>query len=522
VNGAESLVRTLVAGGIDVCFANPGTSEMHFVAALDRVAGMRCILGLFEGVVTGAADGYGRMADKPAATLLHLGGGFSNGMSHLHNAGKSNTPIVNIVGDQATYHRRHDPDLGSSMDIEGVSRAVSHWVRTSRSPSALAQDGADAITAALTPPGSIATLIMPADVSWGESDSVKPAFAESAPRRSSAAREAIRATANIIRSREPAVLMLSGLGTRSKALSIAAAIAAATGIRVMVPPLNARIERGAGRASVERLPYPIDQALAALKGVRHVILAGARAPVANFAYPGKPSMLTEAACRIHVLAKPEENIAEALEWLADELGVAVTHPNATPDPTRSAPRDPPTGALTSQSIGAALAACLPDNAVVIDESLTSGRTFYAAMADAAPHDWLQNIGGATGMAMPIGVGAAIACPDRRVVCLEGDGCGMYMPQALWTQARERLKVTTVVFANRSYAILRQELTNVGAANPGPTALDMLDIGNPDIRWTGLANSLGVPAERATSSEELTAQLHRALREAGPYLIEVAL
>ena len=170
MNGAESLVRTLVAGGVDVCFSNPGTSEMHFVAALDRVEGMRCVLGLFEGVVTGAADGYFRMKGTPASTLLHLGPGLANGLANLHNAKKANSGIVNIVGQHATHHIGYNAPLTS--DIEGLARPMSAWVRTSPDAKSVSADGAAAIAAARSAPPQIATLILPADTAWNEADGI--------------------------------------------------------------------------------------------------------------------------------------------------------------------------------------------------------------------------------------------------------------------------------------------------------------------------------------------------------------
>jgi acetolactate synthase-1/2/3 large subunit len=513
MNGAESLVQTLVDGGVEVCFTNPGTSEMHFVAALDRVPGMRCILGLFEGVVTGAADGYARMADKPASTLLHLGPGLANGLANLHNASRARSPIVNIVGDHATYHRNYDAPLTS--DIEGAARPFSHWVKTSPDAASVAGDGAAAIAAARTPPGQIATLILPADTAWNEASG--PAKLPPIPRRAQIGDAALAEAVAALRSGAPTVLLMTGPVTRERGLRAAGRIAAATGVRLMVQTSNARIERGAGRVSVERLPYPIDLALAALKGVRHVILVCSKAPVGFFAYPGKPSVLTEEGCAIHTLARPEEDGVLALEALAAELGATregVIQPASLPGL--------PSGAITLDTLAASLAALLPENAIVADESVTSGRSFFSATRGARPHDWLQNMGGSIGLGLPMATGAAVACPDRKVVCLSGDGSAMYTLQSLWTQAREGLDVTTVIFANRSYAILKLELTNVGAQNPGRTALDMLDLGRPDLDWCALARGMGVPAARVDTIDAFNKEFAAGVAKPGPALIEVML
>jgi acetolactate synthase I/II/III large subunit len=515
MNGAESLARTLVAGGVNVCFTNPGTSEMHFVAALDKVEGIRCVLGLFEGVVTGAADGYWRMADKPAATLLHLGPGLGNGLANLHNARKASSGIVNIVGEHATYHIKHDAPLTS--DIEGIARPVSGWVRTSPSARAVAADGAAAIAAARTPPGQVATLILPADTAWNEADGVAAAVPPVAARVSVSA-DTIERCAVALRSGQPAMLMLTGLAVREQGLALAGRIATATGARLIAQGSNARIQRGAGRVPIERLPYPVDQALAVLKNVRHLIRVGAKAPVAFFAYPDKPSVLTPDGCQIHQLSTIAEDSIGALEALAEAVGAKKNG-----EVVQLAQRPAlPTGPLTPDTLAAALGALLPEGAIVADESVTSGRGFFKATAAAPPHDWMNNMGGSIGFGMPLATGAAVACPDRKVLCLEGDGSGMYTLQALWTQAREGLDVTTVVFANRTYAILRHELSGVGAGTPGRKAADMLDIGRPDLDWVALARGMGVPASRATTAEEFTKALGAGLAAPGPYLIEAVL
>ena len=514
MNGAESLVRTLVGGGVNVCFANPGTSEMHFVAALDRVDGMRCVLGLFEGVVTGAADGYYRMTDNPAATLLHLGPGLANGLANIHNANKAASGMVNIIGDHATYHRQYDAPLTS--DIEGLARPSSHWVKTSPNAMGIAQDGAAAIAAARQPPGQIASLILPADTAWN--DGSGPVAVPAPEKPGAPSREAVAEAAKALRSGEPCLILVTGRAVRADGLELAGKIAAKCGARIMAQGSNARTQRGRGRVSVERIPYVVDQALKVLAGLRHVILVGSKMPVAFFAYPDKPSLLSPPDAVGHVLACPDEDLIGALEALADEVGA-----RSTPAPVTNEPPPPPaTGAITPEALGASLAAMLPENAIVVDEAVTTGRGFFAPTGAAAPHDWLSNMGGSIGMGMPVATGAAVACPDRKVVCLEGDGSGMYTLQALWTQAREGLDVTTLLFSNRSYAILRGELANVGAGNPGRKALDMLDLGHPDLDWVGLARSMGVPGARVTTMEAFNDRFAEGIASPGPYLVEVVL
>jgi len=515
MNGAESLVRTLVVNGVNVCFTNPGTSEMHFVAALDKVDGMRCVLGLFEGVVTGAADGYYRMTGKPACTLLHLGPGLGNGLANLHNAKKAHSGIVNIVGEHATYHLRHDAPL--TADIEGIARPMSHWVKTAADARSLAPDCARAIHQAQRAPGHIATLIAPADTAWGEADGI--AETEPPAPRKQATGDAVRDAARALRSGEPAMLMLGGAALRGRALEHAGRIAAKTGCRLLSEYNNARAEGGAGRVRVDRLPYPIDMALATLKDTRQLVVAGARAPVSFFAYPGKPSLLISEGCSVTKLAGVEEDLEQALDALAAELGAS----NIPPVHVNELNRPPlPTGNVTPDGIAAVLAALLPENAIVADESVTTGRDFGAVMAGAPQHDWLNICGGSIGWALPIATGAAIAAPDRKVVALEGDGSGMYTVQALWTMARENLDITVVVLANRAYQILHSELRAMGAGTPGERARDMLTLDRPDLDWVALARGHGVEGSRATTLDELGEQLKRAFSRRGPYLIELVI
>ncbi|MBU2090116.1 MAG: acetolactate synthase large subunit, partial [Alphaproteobacteria bacterium] len=491
MNGAESLVRTLKAGGVDVCFTNPGTSEMHFVAALDRVDGVRCVLCLFEGVATGAADGYARMADKPASTLLHLGPGLGNGIANLHNAKKARSPMVNIVGEHATYHVQYDAPL--TADIEGTARPYSHWVKTSKTAQGIAADTAEAILAARTAPGQIATLIAPADTTWEEGAGIvqTPAI----PERAKVDESAIANAAKILKSGEKVVILLGDKAVRAAPLEAAARIAEKTGARILGETSNARMQRGAGRVALERVPYPVDQAVATLAGVQHLILIGSRDPVAFFAYPGKPSRIAPEGCLVHMLATPADDQPEALERLAEAVGATQKLVIAG----RERP-DLPKGALDPESIGAVIGALLPENVIVCDEGVTTGRKFFPLTHAAGPMDWLQLSGGAIGVGIPMATGAAVACPDRKVVSLQADGSGMYTVQGLWTQAREKLDVVTLIFSNRSYAILRGELANVGALNPGPKALDMLSLANPDINWVSLARGLGLEATRVETAE----------------------
>ncbi len=512
-NGAECLLKTLVACGVDVCFANPGTSEMHFVAALDRAPGMRPVLGLFEGAVTGMADGYGRMAERPAATLLHLGPGLANGLANLHNARRANTPIVNIVGDHATSHVQYDAPLAS--DIVGFARPVSGWVHSCPSALAIAADTARAVAAACEPPGQVATLILPADVAWNEAGGPAPALAPL--RQANVSDAAIEGAAQALRSGRRCAILMRGAALKEEGLTLAGRIRSATGAVLLSDTFAPRTQRGAGRVPVEPLPYFAEHIVNRLAEIDHLILVGAKPPVSFFAYPDKPSWCVPAATQIHLLSHPHEDGVAALSELAGRLAA----PSAA-DVAVFQPPDQPSGKFNQYTIGAVIARHLPEGAIISEEAATNAAGPAAATRTAAPHDYLMLTGGAIGQGVPVATGAAIARPASRVVCLQGDGGGMYTLQALWTQARENLDVTTIIFANRSYAILNVELGRVGAGGAGPNAFSMLDLHNPELDWVKLAEGMGVEASRATSISEFEAQFIDAIRQKGPRLIEAVL
>jgi acetolactate synthase-1/2/3 large subunit len=509
MNGAESLVHTLIACGIDTVFANPGTSEMHFVAALDRIPGINCVLCLDETVASGAADAFWRVNGRPAATLLHCGPGLGNALANLHNARRGRSGIVNIVGDQATYHRPLDAPL--TADTEGWARSLSGFLRTATSAQTVGRDAADAVAAART--GTIATLILPADTAWTEGGVVGTPRADVA--RPVPDDSTIAAVAEVLRSGEPTMLLLGGRTLNDATLRQATAIAAATGAKMLAEVFNAKMERGQGRPPIERIPYPIDAAIASLAGIKHLILVEAKAPVGFFAYPGKPGPLAPPDCTLHVLAAIDQNGAPAIAALAETLGAAPVDIPVTATP----PVD--TGAIAPEAVATSLAALLPADAVIVDEGISFGRGFSRFTHGAAPHLWMQVPGGAIGGGLPmaIGAGVALAGSGRRVVALQADGSAMYSIAALWTAARCKLDITFVIFANRKYAILLHEYAGVGA-NPGRTAMDMLDLGNPDLDFVKLAAGMGVAGAQAASMAALNTLLATSFEQKGPFLIEL--
>jgi acetolactate synthase-1/2/3 large subunit len=499
---------------VEVCFGNPGTSEMHFVATLDRVDGMRPVLCLFEGVVTGAADGYGRMAGKPAATLLHLGPGLGNGWANLHNARRAGSPIVNIVGDHARYHVQYDAPLTS--DVMALARTCSGWVHSSVNARSAAADGARAVQAARQTPGQIATLVLPADSAWDDADGAAPALPVTPP--AAVATETVEAVAQALRGGKRAAILIRGAGLLKEGLEAAGRVAEATGAKLICDTFVPRLQRGAGVVEVERIPYFAEQIVDFLAGYELLVLVGGQPPVSFFAYPSKPSWCTPEGCRIMYLAQPHEDQIGALTALADALDAP---PAATKRAARRLP-DAPSGALNQVSVAMSLARFMPEGAIFIDEAATNGLVPYGVTANAASHDYMGLTGGSIGWGMTVAVGAAVACPDRKVVCLHGDGGAMYTLQSLWTQARENLDIVTVIFANRSYAILNIELGRVGAGNGGPKALSMLDIGDPALDFVKLAEGMGVAASRATTAEAFNDQFADAVKVRGPRLIEVVL
>lgn len=512
-NGAQALMKTLVDAGIEVCFTNPGTSEMHFVAALDSEPKMRAVLALFEGVATGAADGYARMADKPAATLLHLGCGLGNGLANLHNARKGKVPVVNIVGDHATYHVQYDAQLQS--DIETVARNVSPgFVRTSKSTADLCRDAVDAITAARGLPGQVATLILPADVSWGDGAVPCTVPPQSIPPAADDA--AVDAVAAAIRSGKKVALLLGGRALREPSLLAAARIAAHSGVTLLAETFPTRIERGAGLPMVERIAYLAELAGVQLADVEHLILVDCKAPVSFFAYPGKKSYLVPDSCKVLTLATPEQNTLASLDKLAKALGATNATPVLQPAQRPGRPR----GRLTAEKVCKAVGHLLPENAIIVDESITSGLMLSAMTAGAPRHDVITLTGGAIGQGLPNAVGAAIACPDRPVLALIGDGTAMYTNQALWTMAREKLNVTSIIFNNASYSVLNIELERVGAESIGEKAKSQLDLNGPVLNFAQLAQGMGVHGVRVSTAEDLVIAMEYALQHPGPHLIEV--
>lgn len=512
MNGAETLVQTLLASGVKVCFANPGTSEMHFVAALDRHPELRCILCLFEGGVSGAADGYYRMKGEVAATLLHLAPGFGNAFANLHNARKAQSGVLNIMGDHADYHLRFEAPLKG--DTVGISQAVSHWTRVCSEAGKVASDAAEAVQAARGKGGQIATLILPANTAWEEATAHAVAAPAPALRRPSEAQ--VKAAAKALR-QPGAMLLLDGPALYTDLGLLAKRLTKAAGARLMQAFFASRFRRGAGTVKMERMAYRIEDNRKLLAGVSSLVLCGTARPAGFFAYPGLPSTPDDPDTRLIDLCSREMDIGWTLRALAAELGEAELSADDFVPLNRPAL---PEGDLTLAKIGEAIAALMPEDTVLVDEGITASAHLAPALRRGPGHDVLTITGGSIGFGLPCATGAAVACPDRKVVVLEGDGSGMYTLQSLWTMAREGLDVTTVVFANRGYQILREELAAMGVNEVGQNAARMFDVEGPALDWVALARGHGVQAVRVADTAGFNAAFAEAMGQRGPRLIEV--
>jgi acetolactate synthase I/II/III large subunit len=512
MNGAESLVRSFVQAGVDVCFANPGTSEMHLVQAIDAVPEMRAVLALFEGVCTGAADGYGRMKGTPATTLLHLGPGLGNGIANLHNARRAGTPLINLIGNHTLDHVAYDAPLTS--DIDTLAKNVSSWIKSDSTSSTLAEDGMLALQAASTAkPGSegqISTMIIPADACWGEAGDLSSSLAS--PKKPSVDDAVIKQVAEKIDASSMILLNNDGLSIASRVA--ASRIRALTGCKVVLTTFPGRVDGGPGTPVFDRMPYFPEQVLATLRDVSTLVLAGTDAPVSFFAYPEIPSLLVPESCEAITLAAGEENVTQALESLADFMNA----PTSGLQVYEKKLPDLPVGKLNVMKTAAIIARQLPENAILCGDSGGGGAVFGPAQETVA-NTWLNLTGGSIGQGGPVAIGAAIACPERRVVALLGDGASMYTNQSFWTQAREGLDVTTVIFNNRRYGILETEYLRLGVNEIGERAGDMFDLSRPHIDFVALAGSMGVPGNVATNCEELQAALGLSFSQPGPFLIE---
>lgn len=514
MNGAESLVETLLASGVDTIFANPGTSEMHFVVALDKRPEMRCILCLFEGGTSGAADGFFRMSRRVAGTLLHLAPGFGNAFANLHNARKAGSGVLNVMGDHASYHLRYESPLKG--DTVGISQTISHWTRVSGDAGHVATDGAAGVTAARSLGGQIATLILPANTAWEAAVAPAVASVPAALRRPSVA--AIEAAARAL-TQPGAALMVDGAALYTDLALVAARIARKTGARLMAPFFVSRIRRGGGTVRLQRMVYELDPSIALLADVSCLVLLGAAHPTAFFAYPGKPSLPEAPGCAVMELCPSEMDHEWTLEALAEAVG-AQSVTLQTQDFVPLAVPDVAKGPFTLEAVGQTIAALMPEDTVLVNEALTSGSAMAIATAVARPHDMLvPTMGGAIGAGLPVAVGAAVACPDRKVLALSGDGSAMYTLQSLWTMAREGLDVTVVVFANHQYRILHGELAAVGA-HAGRNVARLFDMVEPKLDWVALAQGHGVPGAHCATTDEFNTAFARAMAQRGPYLIAV--
>lgn len=518
MNGAQALFKALVQAGLDTCFANPGTSEMQLVYEIGLTPGVRAVLCLQENTVTGAADGYARMKGKPAFTLLHVGSGFANGIANLHNAGRANTAMVNIVGANATYHQPRFPEHelinGRIIDL---ARTVSHWAHEARSASDLAVLGGLATRYAQLGSGKICTVVAPTNCHWDPA--MAPAGLPASIETLKVSPETIDQVASALSDGKKTGMVLGSSLLHGSGLELAGRIAAKTGVTLFGETFPSRLARGEGRVPVKLIPYLLEMALNDLANYERLILAGALSPVATFAYRDKPVLKIPETCQVITLATVDHDLLAALGDLTEAV-------NAPTKPAQLMTRSealPPTGVLTAEAIGKSLCALMPENSILVDEGATNGQAIFNLTEGARAHDYLSAVcGGAIGGGLPLALGASVACPDRKTIALQADGSGMYTVQALWSMARENADVIVIVLRNDDYAILEVELARVREGEANSRMQSMMNLKNPSLDWVKIAEGLGVPAVSATTAEEFYRLLESALRKKGPYLIEARL
>ena len=519
LSGAHILLDAVHTAGIRICFANPGTTELAVVRALNAVPGIRPVLGLFEGVCTGAADGYARVAREPALTLLHLGPGFANGIANLHNARRAHSPVVNLIGDQATWHLPFDAPLTS--DIESLARPVSGVVRRLGPRDSIGAVAQSAVQQSFGPPGQVVTLIAPSDLMEGSgaTPGVPPSASRPAALREVSGASIVEAAKRLER-RRPLILLLGHDVLRERGQRAAQRIAAATGARLLMESYPAIVELGGDLPPLERLAYFPQDVLAQI-GEATVLLAGARPPISYFGYPGQPSELVPPE-RLIALSEPGEDGAQALEALADRIGGAREMERSRASPLSSErPNRGGSGALQPADVAEELVAKLPEGSIVSLEGSTCGGPFLKIAHRARRHALMTNTGGAIGQGIPCAVGAAFAQPESRIVCLQSDGSAQYTLQALWTLAREALNVTLIIAANHRYGILQTELTRSGADIAEPVIASLTRL-TPRVDWVALARGYGVAGVRVKTAEELGVALDNGFAMQGPYLIQAEL
>lgn len=514
--GADVMFEALYQGGAEICFANPGTTEMTMVSALARNGKIRSVLSLFEGVCTGAADGYNRVSGKVPLTLLHLGPGFANGIANLHNARRAGSRIINVIGDHATWHLAYDAPLTS--DIESLASPVSRQVIRMASTATIVQDVDLAFAATCEAEGGAATLIVPTDVIDAEASRNAQQLVAQPWSGAVVGEERIAEAKAALAGAQDVIVLLGGNALTEAGVRAGAAVAAHLGGRLLMEPYPAIVTLGGDLPAVERQAYFPDDVIAQM-GNATVVLAGSLMPISYFGYEGWPSQLV-AEERLVRLAGPEHDAVGALLDLGEALGARTLAVQAAAEP--SAPTADRGAALTPPLVVEELLAQLPHDAIISLEGSTLGGPWLRNAHRARRHRVITNTGGAIGQGLPCAVGAALAEPEARVVSLQSDGSAQYTLQALWTMAREKLPVTVIMAANHRYAILQTELTRAEAPLDDAVIAGLTLLDNPRVDWTALAAGYGVKAVRVTTTGELEAALAEGLAHDGPMLIQAEL
>jgi len=514
MNGAQAFFKVLLDGGVDTIFGCPGTSEMQIIQELGQT-NVHAVLGLQENVVTGMAHGYGVMTGKPSLSLLHVACGISNGLANMHNGRRAGAPMVVFAGGVAANHEVNNPEHQMLLRPQQIAAAATDWQREALTSDLLADCAAEALQVANTGYGKVAMVFGPAQTFWEEAtileDQTRPPIP---PRRVSAS--TIKEIAESIQSGKKTCLLLGGHALREEALEVAGRISAATGAELWQDYIVARLQRGAGRVPVKRIPYVVEAGVEALKDFEQIVLVGNQIPIPTFSYKGKPLTKVPEGCAIKTLGTTECDLLQALTDLAD----AVNAPAKAPVHQDRAKGVAPTGVLNEAAICQSIVAAMPDNVIVVDEGNMESFNFPELTAGAAPHDFMQApTGGAIGAGASVAIGASVAAPDRKVVCLEGDFSLNLNIMSLWTMAKQNSNICLVIMNNGGSQALRMELARVRPGDETDKALDMLLIRDPEIDYVKIAEGNGLSATRATTAEEFHQQFVAAMKKKGPHVID---
>ena len=514
MNGAAAFFKSIVDNGIDTIFACPGTSEMQVVDEVGY-SNLRVVLCLFENSVTGMADGYARMLDKPALGMVHVTCGLTNALANMHNARIANSRMIIFGGGVHVAHEVNEPVHSMLQRQPYVAQIAAQCVIEARSPDQLAAAATQALKASNDGAGKIVYVYGPNNAVWGES-SFQGKLTSSAEQRQRVSTATISSIADTLKAGKKTAFILDNLALREEGLEILGRIAEGAGGRLFREWLPSRIAMGAGRVRTETLPYGGAEGRELLSEFDQIVLVGAKIPVCPFSYENQPWVKIPENCNVHTLATADHDILAALEELATQLDL----PEKASNRYNRKPGEPPTGPLSGNSIVQSLSILMPADSIVLDEAMLENVMFPLLMDGAAPFDFMAACpGGAIGAGPPVACGAAIACPNRKVILLEGDFSLMQGNTALWSMAQHNLDICVINYNNEGSASLSTELARVRQGEAQPKSIELLRIRKPTIDYAAMAESMGVPASRAETAEEFHLQLTKAMSTKGPHFID---